>query len=119
MEPGYAVSDIVVLISNISALGIPFIFYFIGIIIRKYGFPEKIKIPLYRLLLVGFLTSFVVVPILVPILEKSITNPYSFIIMLGIIMEQGISHIVLLQIQLIYQMQLIRYMHMLMILMAI
>ena len=89
MEPKYAISEIYVLISNVRALGLPFTFYFIGILIRKFGFPETLKIPLYKLLLVGFATSFIVIPTIVPILSVSISNPYSFLLIHGIIMEQG------------------------------
>ncbi len=89
MEPNYAISEVGALILNIRALGLPFVFYFIGILIRKFGFPETSKIPLLRLLLIGFATSFVVIPTIVPILSKSISNPYSFLLMHGIIMEQG------------------------------
>jgi hypothetical protein len=82
MEPNYAISNIGIVIA-------PFLCYFAGIIIRKIVLPGRNSPPLHHQLLMGIPVSLVVVSPLLPVIANTISDPASFLVTMGIIMEHG------------------------------
>ena len=82
MEPNY-------LVTNILLLGLPFVAYYVGILIRIYALPGKSTSTLAGQFLLGIPVSLVVVsPLLVAVIPN-VSNAPGYLLTLGIIMEQG------------------------------
>lgn len=81
MSPNYELRGLLVILLAFAA-------YYLGIFIRKRVFPGRRSLSLRKQLLLGIPVSLIVVPAMVPIIEKT-SNSASVLITLGLIMEQG------------------------------
>lgn len=68
---------------------VPFICYFLGIVIRKVAFPGNKSSPLSHQFLLGIPVSLVVVFPLLPIINKAVSDLPAFLVTMGIIIEHG------------------------------
>jgi len=81
MEPNYALTNILILL--------PFAAYYLGIVIRRYAFPDDFTSTLGRQFLVGVPMSIgVVVPLCTTVIPN-ISSVLGYIAMIGLVIEQG------------------------------
>jgi len=79
-----------VLLINFVNLGVPFLAYFLGIIIRKVALPGKDSPPLSKQLLLGIPISLVIVAPTLAILKNTLTTDLgTYLLTVGVIMEHG------------------------------
>ncbi len=82
MEPNY-------LLTNFLILGLPFAAYYLGILIRRFAFPDDFTSTLGCQFLLGIPVSLVVVsPLLVAVIPN-ISNVPGYLLTIGLVMEQG------------------------------
>ena len=75
---------------NGIALGVPFLAYFAGIIIRKLALPSAKSPPLWQQLLLGIPLALVIVSPLLAVLRKTVTADIpTFLVTVGVIIEHG------------------------------
>jgi hypothetical protein len=78
------------LLINFVNIGVPFLAYFIGIIIRKVALPGKDSPPLSKQLLLGIPVSLVIVAPTLAILKNTLTTDLAtYLLTVGVIMEHG------------------------------
>lgn len=82
MEPNYKITNVLTVI-------VPFVCYFLGIIIRKTALPGKNSPPLKNQLLIGIPVSLVVVSPLLAVISNALSDMGAFLVTMGIIMEHG------------------------------
>src|ERR1044072_3905058 len=82
MEPNYVVGNILILV-------LPFVAYYVGILIRRYALPGKSTSTLGGQFLLGIPVSLVVVsPLLIAVIPN-VSNAPCYLLTLGIIIEHG------------------------------
>jgi hypothetical protein len=75
---------------NFVNIGVPFMAYFIGIIIRKVALPGKDSPSLAKQLLLGIPISLVIVAPTLAILKNTLTTDLgTYLLTIGVIMEHG------------------------------
>lgn len=75
---------------NLVNIGVPFLAYFVGIVIRKVALPGKDSPPLSKQLLLGIPISLVIVAPSLAILKNTITTDLgTYLLTVGVIMEHG------------------------------
>ena len=74
---------------NFLILGVPFLAYFLGIVIRKKVMPGPKSPPLNKQLLLGIPISLVVVSPLLAVFRQSIHDTAAYLMTVGIIIEHG------------------------------
>ncbi len=75
---------------NFVNIGVPFLAYFVGIVIRKVALPGKDSPPLSKQLLLGVPISLVIVAPALAILKNTVTTDLGiYLLTVGIIMEHG------------------------------
>lgn len=74
---------------NLLQIGVPFVAYFAGIVIRKRALPGKNSPPLATQCLLGIPVSLVIVSPVLSIFHEVLHNPSAYLVSLGIIMEHG------------------------------
>jgi hypothetical protein len=75
---------------NFVNVGVPFLAYFVGIVIRKVALPGKDSPSLSKQLLLGIPISLVIVAPALGILRNTIaTDLGTFLLTIGVIMEHG------------------------------
>ncbi len=78
------------LLINFVNIGVPFLAYFVGIVIRKVALQEKDSTPLSKQLLLGVPISLVIVAPALAILKNTVTTDLgTYLLTVGIIMEHG------------------------------
>ncbi len=78
------------LLINFVNIGVPFLAYFVGIVIRKVALPGKDSPPLSKQLLLGVPISLVIVAPALAILKNTVTTDLgTYLLTVGIIMEHG------------------------------
>jgi len=82
MEPNYT-------LNNILVGSVPFLFYYLGIFIRKVVFPGKESPPLSHQFLLGIPVSLAIVCPLLPVLKSAYGNFSALGVTLAIIIEHG------------------------------
>ena len=82
MEPNYS-------LPNMLNVAVPFGAYYVGIMIRRFAFPGDFTSTLGCQILLGIPVSLVVVSTLLMTVLPNISNVPSYLLMLGIVMEQG------------------------------
>ena len=82
MEPNYGVL-------NVVAIVLPFLFYYLGIVIRKIALPGKDSPPLSHQFLLGIPVSLVIVSPILPVLAKTYSDIPALLVTLGLIVENG------------------------------
>lgn len=68
---------------------LPFLGYFLGVIIRRVALPGRRSLPLGRQLLLGIPVSVVVVVAFLPVLHLTKTDLAGFLVTLGVLIEHG------------------------------
>ena len=81
MEPNYSLTNILILL--------PFGAYYLGILIRRYAFPDDFTSTLGRQFLLGLPMSIAVVVPLCMTVIPSITSVLGYVSMIGLVIEQG------------------------------
>ena len=84
MEPNYSVT-------NVLLICVPFICYYLGIIVRKIALPGKESPPIIHQFLLGIPVSLVVVSPMLPIISSSISDTPALLVTHGIIIEHGLK----------------------------
>ncbi len=75
---------------NLVNIGVPFLAYFVGIVIRKVALPGKDSPPLTKQLLLGIPISLVIVAPSLAILKNTITTDLgTYLLTVGVIMANG------------------------------
>ena len=74
---------------NTLQIGVPFLAYFVGIVVRKLALPGRNSPALKRQILLGVPVSLVIVSPVLTIFGESLHNPSAYLLTVGIIMEHG------------------------------
>src|ERR1700704_4969989 len=81
MLPNYTINSLLI-------LALPFGCYYLGIFIRKRVFPGRDSLSLGSQFLLGIPVSLIVVPSMIPVIQRTMTD-YAVLVTLGLIVEQG------------------------------
>ncbi len=74
---------------NALLISLPFLGYFLGVVIRRVALPGRHSLPLGRQIVFGIPVSLVVIVAFLPVLHLTGTDLAGFLVLIGVFIEHG------------------------------